>query len=175
MKALSISQPWSWLIVNGVKDIENRKWDTSYRGFLLIHAPKAPDHTLFQNDDLSFPFAWEHMGFELPLHMPQKRDEYEYGGIIGYATLQRVVTESDSPWFIPGYYGFKLTQRRPVPLIPLRGQLMLFDVPAEIEQEINRIRDERAIEADAKDFNQIKREWQDYRLEGDETPPWGIA
>ncbi|SRR6266567_1717587 len=30
----------------------------------------------------------------------------------------------------------------------------------------------RAWEADMKDMAQIKREWYDYRHEGDETPPW---
>ena len=30
--ALSIRQPWAWLIVNGYKDIENRDWKTHYRG-----------------------------------------------------------------------------------------------------------------------------------------------
>jgi hypothetical protein len=107
--------------------------------------------------------AWE----DLPLY-----DEFDFGGIVGYATLQKVVTQSDSPWF-KGKYGFVLTQRRPIDFIPLRGQLGLFDVPAEIEAEINRIRDERAWREDAKDFNQIKREWYEYAHEGDETPPWG--
>ena len=32
MKILSVRQPWAWLIVAGHKDIENRKWRTSYRG-----------------------------------------------------------------------------------------------------------------------------------------------
>ncbi len=26
MKALSIQQPWAWLILHGGKDIENRSW-----------------------------------------------------------------------------------------------------------------------------------------------------
>jgi len=38
--ALSIRQPWAWLIVNGWKDIENREWSTRFRGRLLIHAGK---------------------------------------------------------------------------------------------------------------------------------------
>ena len=37
-KALSIQQPWAWLIVNDHKDIENRDWRTHYRGPVLIHA-----------------------------------------------------------------------------------------------------------------------------------------
>ena len=32
MRALSIKQPWSWLIVHGHKDIENRDWSTQLRG-----------------------------------------------------------------------------------------------------------------------------------------------
>jgi hypothetical protein len=30
--ALSVRQPWAWLIVNGYKDVENRSWTTHYRG-----------------------------------------------------------------------------------------------------------------------------------------------
>lgn len=37
-KALSIKQPWAYLIAAGIKDIENRTWKTSYRGRVLIHA-----------------------------------------------------------------------------------------------------------------------------------------
>ena len=43
MKALSIKQPWAWLIVNGYKDIENRTWKTNYRGTFLVHASKGFD------------------------------------------------------------------------------------------------------------------------------------
>lgn len=43
MKALSIRQPWAWLIVNGYKSIENRTWNTRIRGTILIHAGKGFD------------------------------------------------------------------------------------------------------------------------------------
>ena len=38
MAALSIRQPWAWLVVNGYRDIENRDWPTNFRGPLLVHA-----------------------------------------------------------------------------------------------------------------------------------------
>ncbi len=38
MKTLSVRQPYAWLLVNGIKDVENRTWNTPYRGPLLIHA-----------------------------------------------------------------------------------------------------------------------------------------
>ena len=171
MKALSIMQPWSWLIVNGIKDTENRNWTTGYRGFILIHAGKTMDGTGFIDAMLNRPYWRERLSLADLDAMPQRRDEYACGGIVGYAMLQKVVTRSDSPWFI-GPYGFVLTQRHPIDFIPLRGMPGLFDVPAEIEAQINEIRDERAYAEDAKDFNQIKREWRNYRLDGDESPPW---
>ncbi|NBF09766.1 ASCH domain-containing protein [Pseudomonas sp. Fl4BN1] len=41
MKALSIRQPWAWLIIHGGKDVENRSWHTKYRGRFLVHASKG--------------------------------------------------------------------------------------------------------------------------------------
>ena len=41
MKALSIRQPWAWLIVHGRKDIENRSWRTKFRGRFLVHAAQG--------------------------------------------------------------------------------------------------------------------------------------
>jgi len=38
MRALSLRQPWAWLVVNGYKEIENRSRRTNHRGALLIHA-----------------------------------------------------------------------------------------------------------------------------------------
>jgi hypothetical protein len=42
MKALSIRQPFASLICRGIKTIENRSWDTAYRGKLMIHASGKP-------------------------------------------------------------------------------------------------------------------------------------
>lgn len=38
IKALTISQPFAALIASGEKFVENRTWETLYRGWLLIHA-----------------------------------------------------------------------------------------------------------------------------------------
>ncbi|URM37161.1 ASCH domain-containing protein [Flavobacterium anhuiense] len=37
MKALSIKNPWAFLIASGIKDIENRTWRTNFRGKIQIH------------------------------------------------------------------------------------------------------------------------------------------
>ena len=43
VRALSIRQPWAWLIIHAGKDIENRIHNTRHRGPLYIHAPKTVD------------------------------------------------------------------------------------------------------------------------------------
>lgn len=43
MKCLSVRQPWADLLVSGRRGLEIRKWNTSYRGDLLIHASLRVD------------------------------------------------------------------------------------------------------------------------------------
>ena len=44
MFALTISQPYASLIASGEKWIENRRWETKYRGPLAIHAGKGTQY-----------------------------------------------------------------------------------------------------------------------------------
>lgn len=56
MKAITIKQPWASLIVNGVKDIENRTWQTKFRGLVLVHAGAAKarfNFTSLQHQELN--------------------------------------------------------------------------------------------------------------------------
>jgi hypothetical protein len=117
MKALSIQQPWAWLIVNGYKDVENRDWPTNVRGRILIHAGKKFDEASYTS-----------LLGRAELHLPH-RAAFERGGIVGEATIIGCVEESDSEWFV-GYYGFVLTGAKPLPFRAVRGQLGFFDVPA---------------------------------------------
>ncbi|ODT01562.1 MAG: hypothetical protein ABS52_16595 [Gemmatimonadetes bacterium SCN 70-22] len=121
MKALSVQQPWAWLIVNGHKDIENRDWWTKRRGErVLIHAGRK-----FDDEGL----AWVRQQFP-HIALPPT---FESGGIVGEVTVTGCVTQSASPWFV-GRYGFTLANATPVPFYPVRGQLGFFDVP-EYRQE----------------------------------------
>lgn len=117
MKALSILQPWAWLIVNGHKDVENRNWRTSYRGHFIVHAGKKWGRE--QREDLA------RVRDQFPrLVIP---NTFELGGIVGTATLIDCVSNSDSPWFV-GNWGFMLADPISCVLIPYRGQLGFFDI-----------------------------------------------
>jgi hypothetical protein len=121
MKALVIRQPWAWLIVNGHKDIENRSWQTHYRGTLLIQAsarrPSAAEM-------LEFRMYASRRGVKLP-------DEFELGGVVGMAQLVDCVDRSRSRWF-DGPIGWVLSRPRRLPFVPMKGQLMLFDPPKRV-------------------------------------------
>lgn len=125
MKALSIKQPWAKLIALGFKDIENRKWKTSYRGKILIHAGKKDDDMEATNfiykNDLITDKLMNDMGVS---------QSWEKGGIVGEVEIIDCVTESSSPWFT-GPYGFVLKNARPLPFRPMAGKLNLFNVERE--------------------------------------------
>lgn len=116
MKALSIRQPWAWLIAHGHKPVENRTRPTQHRGDTLIHAGQLFDHEGLASVLAAFP--------QLRGVLPQ---QYSLGGIVGHAQLVNSVTASSSPWFT-GPHGFVFYAPRPLPFVPLRGQLGFFDV-----------------------------------------------
>ena len=136
MKALSIKQPWAWLICMGYKDVENRDWfigrkiasgavDFSLKlpTRIYVHAGKQPD------------FSWDTEDFiESNLTDAQYKDYQTYmnfltlGAVIGEVDITGCVSKSDSTWFV-GKYGFTLANpvlyEKP---FPYRGQLGFFEV-----------------------------------------------
>lgn len=124
MKVLSVRQPWAWLIVHGLKDIENRSWSTRFRGTVLIHAGKQFDADGEIGVRLKFP--------DLSVALPEQPQDYGRGGIVGMVDIVDCVTESDSPWFM-GEYGFVMRNARPLPFFPMRGALGFFDAPADFK------------------------------------------
>lgn len=118
MKALSVRQPWAWLIVHGHKPLENRSWATSYRGPLLIHAAKGMTRAEYE-DAAS-------LCSKAAVTLPAFED-LERGGIVGQVTVTGCVDDSPSLWFF-GKYGFELADAKPLPFMPCKGQLSLFDV-----------------------------------------------
>ncbi len=127
MMALSIWQPWAWLIANGYKDIENRPWWTKFRGPFLIHASKTMDDcTLWELIN-----HYQVKGIADPA-AAQREIEAQRGGIVGRAVLVGCVARSGSKWF-QGRYGFVIEQARPLPFVPLRGRQGFFETGIEIQ------------------------------------------
>ena len=116
MKALSIRQPWAWLIVAGYKDIENRTWPTAYRGRVLVHAGARLADDYDRAEEMC-----RRMGITIPANLPM-------GGFVGAVEIIDCVKASASPWFF-GPYGFILAGAFTLPFVPYRGEPKIFDVP----------------------------------------------
>ncbi len=136
MKAISIKQPWAWLIVNRYKPVENRRWKTSYRGPILIHAGKSFDFEglrglcRFAHSDYLEVVDYFNINTARRSLMKCRG---EFGGIVGEAVLANCVTEFDSPYFF-GPYGFVLEERKPLPFVAMPGKLGIFEV--DFSQEV---------------------------------------
>ena len=83
MKALTINQPWIHAILHQGKDIENRSWQRSYRGWLALHASAQP------SQDVDFP---------VHIQVPALKS-LDYSAICGVARVMDIVTMSSSKWF----------------------------------------------------------------------------
>ena len=99
MKALSIAKPWAECIVSKGKNIENRTWDTKFRGYLAIHASMSKDLSRFE-------YCQENHKLNLS---PQ---DVDFGAIVGIAEIVGIVTKKSltretKKWF-QGDYGFHL-------------------------------------------------------------------
>jgi hypothetical protein len=125
--ALSIRQPWAWLIVNGHKDIENRSWSTPFRGRFLVHAGKTL--TRKQYEDVKN-ILWLHCDTTVSDQIPAYED-LPLGGFVGWSTVVDCVREHESGWKENGSYGFVLRDSRPIPFVPWNGRLGWFNVPHE--------------------------------------------
>jgi hypothetical protein len=122
VKALSVKNPWAYLIIHGfdfgpesggfmIKDVENRTWYTGYRGPLLIHCSKYLDSNI----------PWD--------RLPHGVDWKEYNGrIIGGANLINCVKNSKSRWAEPGLWHWVLENPRPLKAkIEVPGSLGLWE------------------------------------------------
>src|ERR1700730_8286729 len=115
MKALSIKQPWVNAILNEGKDIENRSWQRSFRGWLAIHASGQPER------EARYPRG----------HRVPDLDTLDYSAICGVAFVVDIVARSRSKWFYRPKdgsinYGWVLSRvtalKKP---IPCKGALSL--------------------------------------------------
>lgn len=123
MKAITIKQPWASLIVHGIKNIENRSWQTNFRGRVLIHSSAKGDIAKFgclqPNQRLKV------------LNTPMSRicfNDLPFGAIIGSVEIVDCVQNHPSIWADKGVYNRVLTNPILFPEpIPVKGKLSLWE------------------------------------------------
>lgn len=131
MRVITVYQPWAWLMIDAVercpelvKTIENRVWDTRYRGRLLVHASARIDARAYHD---AAALIERHLGVELARKLPPftRAHALPRGGIIGAVTLVDVrppTAAPESPWHMLGHYGWVLRDPIRLPFYRVRGQ-----------------------------------------------------
>lgn len=146
MKALSVLQPWTWLLATGYKPVENRGRQTTFRGEFLLHASRN-----FDQRALNTMLAGKHPVTGGPLTpslykafaTDWERRQVRTGGIVGTATLVDCIDIKDqlwrgvydSPWFV-GPFGYIIEKPLPLPHVPCQGMLGFFEVPEAVMQQV---------------------------------------
>lgn len=155
IKVLTVKQPWAFLLVAGIKDVENRNCPTNYRGELFIHASVEKS---FDWDALIWLMEQKQMGalwavvrhFGLILNdKPEKstitKHHDEFGAILGSVNLDCCIQNPPSSWEIPSlslssswampdskFYWF-VSNAKPIQPIPARGKLSIWNYDMEEE------------------------------------------
>lgn len=131
MKVLSVQQPWATMICSGIKDVENRTWKPKENpGRILIHASKKFSMNMLGG----MPLEWAStINNDILFGNLPQANEFPYGAIIGYVTLDRIETESDSLWASPEESQYKWVLKDAYmfdkPIEGVKGKLHLFDYP----------------------------------------------
>ncbi len=128
MKALSIKQPWSWLIIQGFKDVENRVWATKFRGRIYVHAGQSKSEMSKEWTVIAWILQRLNNRQVAEFRNAFNLSRFALGAIIGEVDIVDCVTESDSHWF-EGPYGLVL--HNPVIYehpISMKGRLGFWEV-----------------------------------------------
>ena len=135
MKALSVWQPWAWLIVNGYKHVENRTWilpEAMAGQRIYVHASKREDWTAWRIIKNKHPEIWAKISQDGLVVNEGFRRALPRGYLVGEVTLKSCGWGYPSGWAEPDYWQWILAD--PVAFeipIPCRGRQGLFEVEME--------------------------------------------
>ena len=147
-RALTLWQPWAWLVASGHKGVENRPAGfshKSFRGNFWIHAA-AESSASIGSWPLAVKLCRELLGegFQIP---PAR--ELSFGAIVGRATITGILVprgqmfhKPNVSWHFPDQYGFlvegAVALAEPV---PCRGYQGFWTVPPAVVEELRRARE----------------------------------
>jgi hypothetical protein len=138
--ALSLRQPWAWLVVQGHKALENRVWHRRPPARFWVHASK----TMTRLDYVAATRVAREV--DPALRLPT-REELLFGGVVGLTACTGVLPYADPdlveqgllelrPWQMTGQYAYQLADMTPVPFVACKGALGFFRLPPDVLREL---------------------------------------
>lgn len=143
-RALTLTQPWAWLVVNGHKPIENRRWHLwrpMVGAEVLIHA--SARMTRIDYEDVVDLAAQIDPSIALPAF-----GDIERGGIVGAVRITGCLCPTgeqetmwkrpdDHPWWFRNQHGFTLENARTLPFVACKGSLGFWEVSADLRGQVS--------------------------------------
>ncbi len=130
--ALSLIQPWGWVILYGGKRLENRTRRLTFpRSPIFLHASAGMSRKYY--DETIAMVAEIAPGLVVP-----QPEALERGGIIGQARIVSCAANDltpqreRDPWAMRGQYGYRLVDVRPLRFVPCAGMLGFWKVPEDV-------------------------------------------
>lgn len=128
MKALSVRQPWAWLIVNGHKEVENRTRYIGHFGPLLIHASQTMTKADYEACVL---FLQSDPALRPLVSLLPVPEALERGGVVGKVNVLGIARNAgdfvNNRWYT-GDVGYFLDDATTLPFAPCKGRLGFFEV-----------------------------------------------
>ncbi len=136
IKALTVKQPYAQLIVDGIKDVENRTWPTIRRGKILIHAGMSKENS--SKDVSSFISKQQFDSLTQSSQWMLTQGIWTLGSILGEVEIVDCVKASKSIWALPAHYHWTLANpvRYDKPILNVKGGLSFWNYTGH-ELEIN--------------------------------------
>lgn len=132
-KALTVKNPFAWLICADIKNIENRSRKTNYRGTILIHSSQTMDHRYREMSNLLTPNQWKSLTDNTQAKCVA--GIFPMSSIIGQVDIVDCIQDSKSIWAIPGQWHWVLKNAimyaKPVPNV--KGQLGIWNYKGELD------------------------------------------
>jgi len=122
--ALTLRQPWAWMVIHGSKDLENRTWINKIVLELQRTGAEFAIHAGHSMTRVEYAEAVAFAKQEDPRLCVPRAEELQFGQVIGTARLSELVpVQHYGPpgradhvrWHMEGQWGWRLSERRALP------------------------------------------------------------
>ena len=133
-KVLSVRQPYARLLVEGIKDVENRTRKTNYRGTILIHASSKMHEVVKVLRDVP-PQFYNRIEQRILTSAIDVEYENSFGAIIGSVDIIDCVQGYNSQWSIPSDWQWVCANAKVFdhPILDVKGKLGIWEWEGNIE------------------------------------------
>jgi len=151
IRALTVMQPWAFAIAELGKPVENRTWQTNYRGLLAIHAgARADDYASFPVREADRRYRALKAKALLAGAFPPEAARLGFRRVVAVARLAGIHHASECmavdgrppralccPWAVHGENHWELPDIWPLDPVPCHpGKLGLWKFPGDVEEAV---------------------------------------